>query len=109
MKKLFFVAVMAIASCAFAAAQPRAIGANLGYSAGFSYQHGFGEKNMLDVAVNVPFIYGFGIGGSVTYDWIDPFGTSVPWNQRGEWHWAMGVGGAGGLYSFNDPTIWYAV
>ncbi len=98
---------MAVASISLAVAQPRAIGANLGSSAGFSYQHGFGSSNMLDVAVHVPFVYGFGIGGHVTYDWIDPFGATVPWNERGEWHWAMGVGGAGGLYNF-DPCHWYA-
>ena len=100
MKKILVVALMAIAGVAFVAAQPRAIGANLGYSAGFSYQHGFGASNMLDVAVSVPFIDGLGLGGHVTYDWIDPFNAPVPWNNRGEWHWCMGVGGAGGLYNF---------
>ena len=47
---------------------------------------------MLDIAVNVPRFNG--IGASVTYDWIDPFGATVPWNEKGEWHWYMGVGGA---------------
>jgi len=108
MKKILFLAAFVAASVMSYANGPRAIGANLGYSAGFSYQHGFGEKNMLDVAVSVPFVSSFGIGGSVTYDWIDPFNTSVPWNERGEWHWAMGVGGSGGLYSFSNPFLWYA-
>lgn len=115
MKKYLFVAIMAIASVAIAAAQPRAIGANLGSSLGFSYQHGFGEANMLDVAVNVPILcgknVGFGIGGHVTYDWIDPFNAPVPWNNRGEWHWYMGVGGAGGMYglfSKNVDNVWFA-
>ncbi len=111
MKKYLLVAVMAIVSVAFAAAQPRAIGGNLGGGLGFSYEHGFGESNMLDVAVSVPLVGmfdgHFGVGGHVTYDWIDPFGATVPWNEKGEWHWYMGVGGAGGLYSFKD-TWWYA-
>lgn len=106
MKKLLFVAVLAMASI-MAYAQPRAIGANLGGSLGFSYQHGFGETNMLDVAVSVPFINGWGIGGSVTYDWIDPFNAPVPWNEKGEWHWYMGVGGGGGIYGFSNP-FWFA-
>ena len=75
-------------------AQPRAVGVNLGSGLGVSYQHGFGEANMLDVAVSVPVLGGWGIGGKVTYDWIDPFGATVPWNEKGEWHWYMGVGGA---------------
>lgn len=61
---------------------------------------------MLDVAVSVPVLGGWGIGGKVTYDWIDPFGATVPWNEKGEWHWYMGVGGSGGIYGFNAPN-WY--
>ena len=109
MKKFLFVVLLAVASIT-AYAQPRAIGVNLGGSLGFSYQHGFGEANMLDVAVYTPIAAGraqmWGIGGTVTYDWIDPFGATVPWNEKGEWHWYMGVGGAGGVYNFADPTIW---
>lgn len=116
MKKILFVAVLALASV-MAYAQPRAIGANLGTSLGFSYQHGLGEANMLDVSVYVPWGAGFatdkggacawGLGGTVTYDWIDPFNTSVPWDQKGEWHWYMGVGGSGGVYNFDKPTSWF--
>ena len=107
MKKFLFVALLAIASIS-AYAQPRAIGANIGGNIGFSYQHGFGETNMLDIDVHTNlFHYGWwGIGAHVTYDWIDPFGATFPWDNKGEWHWYMGVGGAGGLYSF-APT-WYA-
>ena len=104
MKKFLLIAVMAIAGVSFAVAQPRAIGANLGGSLGFSYQHGFGEMNMLDVSVYTPIASGrgvlWGVSGIVTYDWIDPFNAPVPWNEKGEWHWYMGVGGAGG-YFFN--------
>lgn len=112
MKKLFIVAVMAIVSVAYAAAQPRAIGVNLGGGLGFSYEHGFGEKNMLDVAVSFPlaglFDNHYGLGANITYDWIDPFNAPVPWNEKGEWHWYMGVGGAGGVYNFANPTHWFA-
>ena len=102
MKKILLIAVLAVASLA-AYAQPRAVGVNLGPWSSFSYQHGFGEANMLDVAANVilPINSGVGVGGHVTYDWIDPFGAAVPWNEKGEWHWYMGVGGAGG-YLFDN-------
>ena len=95
MKKFLLVAVLAVASLA-AYAQPRAVGVNLGPWSSFSYQHGFGETNMLDLAANVilPINSGVGVGGHVTYDWIDPFNAPVPWNEKGEWHWYMGVGGA---------------
>ncbi len=105
MKKYLFVAVLALASV-MAYAQPRAVGVNLGSGLGFSYQHGFGETNMLDVSANIPVLGGWGINGKVTYDWIDPFGATVPWNEKGEWHWYMGVGGAAGIYSFKAPD-WF--
>lgn len=90
---------MAVASIAFAVAQPRAIGGNIGYGIGFSYQHGFGETNMIDLAVDIPLFNG--IGASCTYDWIDPRNTPVPCGmKKGEWHWYAGVGGAAGMYGF---------
>ena len=91
MKKFLFVAVLAMASI-MAYAQPRAIGGRLGYGAEVSYQHGLGESNMVQLEVGVP---GFNsIEAACTYDWIDPFNAPVPWNEKGEWHWYMGVGGA---------------
>lgn len=112
MKKILLLAVMAVASISLAVAQPRAVGVNLGSGIGLSYQHGFGEKNMLDVAASIPVVFeGMGIGGSVTYDWIDPFNAPVPWDNKGEWHWYMGVGGAGGaygLFSKEAANYWYA-
>ena len=105
MKKYLLIALMAIASVAYVNAQPRAVGVNLGYGASFSYQHNLGAANMIDLAVEVPAFAG--IGATCTYDWIDPFNTAVPWNNKGEWHWYMGVGGAAGIYGFHAP-IWYA-
>ena len=109
MKKSFILVAFLAAMSVVAYAQPRAIGANLGGGLGFSYQHGFGESNMLDVAVYVP-IWSWGLAGSVTYDWIDPFGATVPWNDKGEWHWYMGVGGGGGIYGyvFGPGQPWFA-
>ena len=100
MKKLLLAAVMAVASISLAVAQPRAIGANIGYGASFSYQHNLGEANMIDLAVEVP---GFsGIGATCTYDWINPFGTQIPWNEKGTWNWSLGVGaGAGFIWGLN--------
>lgn len=104
MKKLLLVAIMAVAGVAAAVAQPRAIGANIGYGIDVSYQHALGEANMIDLSVNFPFFYG--IGATCTYDWINPFGTAIPWNEKGEWNWSLGVGAGAGIYGFSAPA-WY--
>lgn len=81
MKKLLVVvAFLTVALCA--TAQPRAIGARLGYDLEVSYQHGFGSSNMLDCSL------GFGLGNWISatavYDWI--------WNISGGWNWYAGPG-----------------
>ena len=106
MKKILLIAVMAIACVAFVNAQPRAIGVRLGGFDGVSYQHGFGESNMLEVEAGwglngclnagVAGWHGYNFQAAVTYDWIDPFGAKFNWDKKGEWHWYLGVGGAGG-------------
>ena len=109
MKKYLFIVVLAMASV-MVCAQPRAIGGRLGAFNGFSYQHGFGDKNMLEVELGwaahgrvngntsgTNWVYwNSTLQAAVTYDWIDPFSTTVPWDYKGEWHWYMGAGGAGG-------------
>ena len=109
MKKSILVAAVVLCSTVISFAQPRAIGINLGPWSSFSYQHGFGDDNMLDVAANVilPFGSNFGVGGHVTYDWIDPFGATFPWNEQGEWHWYMGVGGSAGFVWAKDTKDWF--
>ena len=113
MKKILFVTILAVASV-MAYAQPRAIGGRLGAFNGFSYQHGFGDSNMLEVEAGFSVdgrtdfwrteagqrvhgrSWGRTVQAAVTYDWIDPFGAKFPWEHKGEWHWYLGVGGAGG-------------
>lgn len=117
MKKFFLVAIMAVTCSAMLNAQankaqegwnelksevkasaPRAIGANLGGFVGFSYQQSLRSgANMLDLAASfVPF-GALGVSVQGTYDWINPFNTSIPWDKKGEWNWAMGVGLGGGI------------
>lgn len=77
---------------------PRAIGANLGGWVGFSYQHGLKEgANMIDLAASFWPIGNFGVTAQCTYDWINPFNTTIPWDKRGDWRWAMGLGLGGGV------------
>lgn len=92
MKKSLLIAAIALVCGTMAYAQPRAIGGRLGYGAEFSYEHTMDAKNMISLEVGAP---GFaGLEVACTYDWIDPFNTAFPWEEKGEWHWYMGVGGA---------------
>ena len=106
-KSILMIAILAVAGVATAVAQPRAIGANSGYGVDVSYQHSLGEANMLDLSVNIPMFNG--IGATCTYDWINPFNTAIPWNEKGEWNWSLGVGAGAGIYGFKYPTIYAGV
>ena len=92
MKRLALLSVILIATCVVAMAQPRAIGGRLTNGVGVSYQHGFGESNMLQVDVDFPV---FGLQAAVTYNWIFPISS---WSHAGEWNWYAGVGGGAGYY-----------
>lgn len=94
MKKitLLFLFVVAMTTAAFA--QPRAIGGRIGYGFEASYQHSMGEQNMIEVELGLP---GFnGIEAAATYDWINPGGLVIPWENKGSWNWYAGVGAAAG-------------
>ncbi len=95
MKKLLLTIALVVCAFIYVDAQPRAIGANLGYGASFSYQHNLGEANFLDIAVDVPAFNAIGV--SCTYDWVNPFNTSIPWNEKGTWNWSLGVGAGAGF------------
>lgn len=109
MKKSFIVAaILAVFCVSSAVAQPRAIGLNLGWGAEVSYQHGFSEANMLDIALSIPQFAGIGV--KATYDWINPFNAAIPWTEQGAWNWYLGVGAAGGMYGLLNPNYtnsWY--
>ena len=95
MKKLFAVAIVGLVRIAYVSAQPRAVGVNLGYGASVSYQHNLGEANMIDLAVEFPAFCS--VGATCTYDWINPFNTQIPWDEKGEWNWFLGVGAGAGF------------
>lgn len=98
-KSLIVAALIFVLGTASAIAQPRAVGVRLGYGVEVSYQHGLGN-NMLSIDAGLPGFHG--IEAAVTYDWINPFNTQIPWNQKGEWNWSLGVGAAGGWWWNHD-------
>ena len=102
MKKLVLLSLFVVAMATAAFAQPRAIGARIGYGVEVSYQHSLSEENMVSVEVGLP---GFsGLSASATYDWLNPGGHMIPWEHKGQWNWYAGVGASAGFYGFNE--IW---
>ena len=102
MKKLVLLSLFMVAMATAAFAQPRAIGARIGYGVEVSYQHALGEQNMVSVELGLPGFYG--LSAAATYDWLNPGGYMIPWNEKGSWNWYAGVGGSAGFYGFNE--IW---
>lgn len=98
MKKFILVLAASVLAAVAVSAQPRAIGARLGYGLEVSYQHSVGQSNMVSAELSFPGFYG--IGANATYDWLNPFNATIPWEYKGEWNWYMGAG-AGLAYYFN--------
>jgi hypothetical protein len=107
MRKIFFLAIILTTTCVTSLAQPRAIGGRLGFGFGVSYQHGFKEKNMLQVDLDAiaynPYshfadrrVLIWGVQTVATYNWIFPFKS---WKGTGSWNWYTGVGGGIGVVS----------
>lgn len=91
MKKICVLVALATV-CLVSYAQPRALGLRLGYGAELTYQHSLGTANMVELEVGLP---GFeALEVACTYDWLNPGGSKIAWNKRGEWNWYAGVGAA---------------
>lgn len=96
MKKLVLLSLFMVAMATAAFAQPRAIGARLGYGVEVSYQHSLSEENMISADLGLA---GFGgIEAAATYDWMNPGGYMIPWEHKGSWNWYAGVGAGAGYY-----------
>ena len=91
MKKVVLSLVF-VASVIAVSAQPRAIGVRFGYGAEFSYQHGFGDKNMLQLDAGFPAFHAIHLIG--TYNWVFPISS---WQHAGSWNWYVGGGAGVGL------------
>lgn len=100
MKKLLFILAFVVGVFAAANAQPRAIGGRLGYGLNATYQHSFGEKNMLQLDLGIPGFYGVQAVG--TYNWLFPIKN---WTPKGTWNWYAGVGGGVGI----GLSSWFSI
>ena len=113
MRKIFFLAIILTTTCVASLAQPRAIGGRFGFGFGASYQHGFKEKNMLqidlDAMVYSPYshfagrrVLTWGVQAVATYNWIFPIKS---WKGTGSWNWYTGVGGGIGLADYYEINL----
>lgn len=92
MKKILIIAALALGVSIAANAQPRAIGARLGWGAEVSYQHTLKGADFVEAdlglftfnALQVSAIYNFMI-------------AQPQWTDRGEWGFYAGPGAAAGL------------
>ena len=100
MKKLVLLSLFVVAMATAAFAQPRAIGARIGYGIEASYQHSLSEANMVTVDFG---LVGLGLEAAATYDWLNPGGLMIPWEEKGSWNWYAGVGAGAGIY-FGGPV-----
>jgi len=91
MKKFFLVAAMVLGFAVAASAQPRAIGAKLGWGVDLSYQHGFGA-NFLEVDLGLTEFNSLNVAGVYNFMIAQP-----AWTDRGEWGFYAGPGAAVGM------------
>ena len=96
MKKIILTAVIALGFVAAASAQPRAIGARLGWGIEASYQHTVNSADFVEAdlglfvnSINAAAIYNFMI-------------AQPSWTDRGEWGFYAGPGAALGLGIMNN-------
>lgn len=88
---------------AYSSSSPRAVGLRLGYGASVTYQQGLASGNMVGIDLDLPGFVGLGL--TATYDWINPCGAKIPWNNKGEWNWYAGAGLSGGFHFSNYGYI----
>ena len=86
MKKLFVTLFVMCAIVGATMAQPRAIGARVGYNLEFSYQHSLGERMMMDLTAGATNVWNGWAYADVNamFDWV--------FNINGGWNWYVGPG-----------------
>lgn len=96
MKKTLIIVIAALALCATAAAQPKALGIRFGWGGMVSYEHYLGGANFLELDAG---LYGWN-GVNIDVDASYNFMIAQPnWTPRGEWGFYIGPGVAVGTYA----------
>lgn len=116
MKKFISVIVAVLAFAAVASAQPRAIGARIGWGVDVSYEHTLGGSNFLEANLGITGFQFLDIHASYNFVFASP-----NWTASGEWNAYVGpslgfVGYSGGVrfaagavigleYTFHFPLM----
>lgn len=98
MKKLILIVAICLVSWTTVKAQENAVGLRIGAGAELLYQRQLSAENYLQFTVAFPNFDGMTVTG--TYNW-----RCCEWNwtpQTCDWHLDAGVGGALGMYGFDD-------
>jgi hypothetical protein len=98
MKRILLGTALLVSAIITVNAQSRAIGGRLGGNLEFSYQHQFGEKNMIDATAGLWLVNHLSLGVTGVYDWVFPINS---WQHKGKWNWYVGPG-AGLGFVFGD-------
>lgn len=96
MKKILIIVIAAFALCATAAAQPKAIGARLGWGGQLSYEHFLGGSNFLEVDAGLYGWKGISLSGDISYNFMI---AQPNWSPRGDWGFYLGPGVSLGTYA----------
>ncbi|MCL2245726.1 MAG: hypothetical protein FWC10_01235 [Lentimicrobiaceae bacterium] len=102
MKRLSIFAIILMATCTVAMAQPRAIGGRIGWGIGPSYQHQIGEKNMIQADLDFLGYGWWGVQATATFNWLIPL-LSV---DAGALNLYPGVG-IGGGYEWLGNRVYF--
>ena len=95
MKKILLIASLALGISLAAAAQPRAIGARMGWGFEASYQHTMKGADFLEADLG---LFTYALNGAVVYNFMI---AQPAWTDRGEWGFYAGPGGAVGIGVLN--------
>jgi hypothetical protein len=108
MKRYLLIVLLSVLGLGAVQAQLRTIGLSVGYEVDISWQYTIGEYGMMDVSANIPRFSG--VGGTVTYNRMNPFDLEIPWYQYGTWNWYLGGGlglGSYGLFKKDVENSWF--
>jgi len=99
MKRIILLSIAVFASLSVLNAQPRSIGARLGYGAEVSYQH-YVNGNFIEADLGTAGFRSFAL--HAVHDWI--IATPV-WTTKGDWAFYGGVGLGAGYYSYSKNEM----
>lgn len=87
MKKIILIAALALGMAFAASAQPRAIGARLGYAMEISYQHTVNGADFVEANLGSLGLWGLDLSSTYNFMIAQP-----SWTDRGEWGFYAGPG-----------------